>query len=351
MAENKKFRILSIDGGGLRGIIPLQVIKQIEEITGEPIHKSFDLIAGTSTGGLLASALTMQDFDSIEADQRKYSLEEIEYIYKHRGQEIFPRSDNFVWRNFNHLKKWFRPQFQVENLERMLIEYFGDNRITSCLRPIFITSYNIHRNVPVFFTTREATMFPDKNSKLTEICRATSAAPTYFSSHLFKYDKENIVCVDGGVVMNNPSIGALIEVLGNSDYKHYKLDGKNLDLKNISILSLGTGRANKMLKSNSSKKWGRANWIKPIIEISTGGPVKIAHQQIETIFRSAGLDKNYLRIDLDIDEQYSEMSDAKDETINYLLEEVNSQINNNHTLLLKLNIFLKESGIELKQFS
>ena len=349
MAEKRKFRILSIDGGGLRGIIPLQVIKQIETLTGEPIHKSFDLIAGTSTGGLLACALTMQDFESVEADSRKYTLEDIEKIYRERGSEIFPQINGFFEKKLSSFKKLFKPQFDVSNLESILIEYFNDNRITSCLRPIFISSFNIHRNLPIFFTTREATLSQDKNSKLIEICRATSAAPTYFPSHQFQYDSEGIICVDGGIVMNNPSIGALIEVLGNSDYKHYKLGDKNLKLDDISVLSLGTGRANKMIQSSDSKKWGQLKWIKPIIDISTGGPSKIAHQQIETIFKSFGLEKNYLRVDIDIDEEFSEMSDSSENTLNYLLKEVNSQITNNHTLLFRLNLFLEESGIEIKE--
>ncbi|SHH78761.1 CBASS cGAMP-activated phospholipase [Winogradskyella jejuensis] len=344
--KNKKFKILSIDGGGLRGIIPLQVIKQIESITGEPIHKSFDLIAGTSTGGLLACALTMQDYNSIEVDTRKYTLDEIEAIYKERGSEIFPKH-NLLKSGINGISKWFRPQFKIKNLISVLDEYFDDNRITSCLRHVFITSYNIHRNKPIFFTTREASMFPDKNSKLVEICRATSAAPTYFESHNFNYDSENIICVDGGVVMNNPAIGALIEVLGNSDYKHYKINDKRLKLDDISILSLGTGRSNKMLKSSTSKKWGRIKWIKPIIDISTGGPAKIAHQQISTIFKSSGLENNYLRIDIDIEEKYSEMSDSSEETINYLLNEASSQITNNHTLDFKLKLFIEENGIDI----
>lgn len=351
MAEvKKKFKILSIDGGGLRGLIPLQVIRQIEEITGEPIHKSFDLIAGTSTGGLLACALTLQDYDSIEVDKRKYNLEEIEAIYKTRGSDIFPKH-NLLIESLNNVYKWFRPQFKVKHLDSVLIEYFKDNRITSCLRPIFITSYNIHRNKPIFFTTREASLFPDKNSKLVEVCRATSAAPTYFESHNFNYDSENIICVDGGVVMNNPSIGALIEVLGNSDYKHYQINGKRLKLEDISILSLGTGRSNKMLQSSNSKKWGRLKWIKPIIDISTGGPVKIAHQQIATIFKSSGLESNYLRIDIDIDEKYSEMSDSSENTINYILNEASSQITNNHTLDFKLKLFIENNGIEITKLN
>lgn len=347
--SNKKFRILSIDGGGLRGLIPLQVIKQIEELTNEPIHKSFDLIAGTSTGGLLACALTLQDFDATEAGTRKFDLIQIEDIYKNRGKLIFPISKNIFSKNINKISKWFRPQFNAFNLNEILIEYFGDNRITSCLRPLFITSFNIHRNIPIFFTTREASLFSDKNSKLTEVCRATSAAPTYFQSHSFDYNSEKIVCVDGGVIMNNPTIGALVEVLGNSDYKHYRIENKRLNLEDITILSLGTGRSNKILKSNDSKNWGRLKWIKPIIDISTGGPVKMVDQQISTIFKSSGLENNYLRIDIDIDVKFSEMSDSSQETLNYILSESNSQIKNNHTLINKLKLFLDSNVINKEE--
>ncbi|GGE49249.1 patatin-like phospholipase/acyl hydrolase [Pedobacter psychrotolerans] len=342
--ENRKFRILSIDGGGLRGLIPLQVIREIEDITKRPIHKTFDLIAGTSTGGLLTCALSFGDVQSTIGNTRKYSLDQIEDIYLSRGKEIFAKS-NHLMNTYNSLRKWVRPEFNPKNLSKILDEYFGDNRITSCLKPIFITSFNIHRNIPIYFTTREATLQEEKNATLHEICRATSAAPTYFPSYSFNYDSENVVCIDGGIVMNNPAIGALIEVLGNSDYKHYKVDDKRIDLKDISILSLGTGRTKKNINSSFSHKWGRKNWIKPIIDISTGGPVKIVHNQINTLFKASNLEKNYFRIDIDIDEKYSEMSDSNPDTLNYLLNQAKSQITNNHTLKTKLEIFLKENGI------
>lgn len=341
-----KFRILSIDGGGLRGVIPLQVIREIENITSQPIHKTFDLIAGTSTGGLLTCALTFGDVESTVGNTRKYSLDEIQNLYVTRGKEIFPKYGKLK-NSYNAIKKWIRPEFNPDNLQNILVEYFGENRITSCLKPVFIASYNIHRNIPIFFTTREATLQEEKNAKLFEICRATSAAPTYFPSYSFNYDSENIICIDGGIIMNNPSIGALIEILGNSDYKHYKLNEKRIDLKDISILSLGTGRSKKTINSVKSHKWGRKDWIKPVIDISTGGPVKVIHNQILTLFQASGLEKNYLRVDIDIDEKHSEMSDSSDKTIDYLLSEATSQITNNHTLKTKLEIFLQENNIIL----
>ena len=164
MPEKRKFRILAIDGGGLRGVVPLQVIRYIESLTNEDIHKTFDLIAGTSTGGLLATSLTLQDDKSVEGNKRKYSLDQIEEIYLNRGSEIFPPSKNYIAKKYKHLQKWFSPLFNPENLNSILTEYLGEYRIMHCLKPIFVASYDIHRNRPIIFTSREASLFPQKNA-------------------------------------------------------------------------------------------------------------------------------------------------------------------------------------------
>ncbi len=344
MEKKRKLRILSIDGGGLRGVIPLQIIRHIESITQKEIHKSFDLIAGTSSGGILTCALTFQDSESLEGDKRKYTLDEIEKIYVERGKKIFP-SKSLLSIGNNSFKKWFAPLYNPSSLESILYEFFGDARITNCMKRIFITSYDIHRNKPLFFTTRNATQSPDKNARLIDICRATSAAPTYFPTYRFTYDSENTICIDGGVFMNNPSLGALIEVLGNLNYKYYKIN-EEITLEDICILSLGTGQSDKILNSFQSQKWGHLKWIKPIVDLTTNGPVKVIHNQMDTIFQMFGNPDNYLRINVDIKEKYSEMSDSRKEVSDYLIAETKSQILNNNTLTLKLDYFLENSGIK-----
>lgn len=346
--SKRKFRILCIDGGGLRGIVPLQFIKEIERITKEPIHKTFDLIAGTSTGGLLTIALTLQDNESVETDKRKYELEEIENIYLNEGKKIFPQK-NFFKKKTSILTKLFSPEFNTKNFDAVLNKYFSDERISKCLRPIFITSYNIHRNIPIYFTSRDALTSLDKNVKLKEVCRATSAAPTYFPSYELNFNTENLMCIDGGIIMNNPSLGALVEVLGNKDYKFYKIDNKMLSLEDICVLSLGTGYSANLMNVKKVKLWGTIKWIRPIIDISLGGASKIAHKQISTIFKASGVEKNYLRLDIDIDKKYSEMSDSRDSTLTYLKNQTLSQVNNNHTLVNNLKTFLINSGLNLTE--
>jgi patatin-like phospholipase/acyl hydrolase len=326
MEERKKLKILSIDGGGLRGLVPLQIIKHIETITGEEIHKSFDLIAGTSTGGLLACALTFPDFEGIDGDKRKYSLDDIEKIYTKKGSEIFPKTNKV-----RNLISWISPKFSPTNLEKILHDYFNDARITNCLRPIFITSYNIHRSKPIFFTTREASSFPEKNSKLVDICRSTSAAPTYFPSYDFSYGKENIVCIDGGIFMNNPALGSLIEVVNNSESKFYKKNDK-LRLEDIFILSLGTGYTDQIINSHGSKKWGKLKWIQPVIDLTMNGPINVIDSQMMALFDFLKSKNNYLRININIKKEFSEMSDSRDEVTEYLIQETSSQILRNDTL-------------------
>lgn len=340
---SSKFKILSIDGGGLKGLIPLQVIKEIERITKQPIHETFDLIAGTSTGGLLTCALLLQEH-SIEANKRKYTLEQIENIYLEKGKIIFPRYNHFKGL-YMHTRKWIRPMYFSENYEKVLNEYFADYRITSCLKPIFITSYDIHRNIPIFFTRREANRLYENNARLVDICKATSAAPTYFPTHTFIYNGESIICIDGGLIMNNPALGALIEVLSNNAYVHYKIGGiKKPEFKDIMVLSLGTGISSKLFQSQSAKNWGRLQWIKKVIDISMDAPVTIVHDQLDTIFNSMGLEKNYLRINVEIDKKYAEMDDSREETLNHYLHKARSRIKNDKTLKANLKDFFEECG-------
>jgi patatin-like phospholipase/acyl hydrolase len=342
-SRKTKFRILAIDGGGIKGVIPIQFIKEIEELTGEEIHKSFDLIAGTSTGGILAAALTFQDQKSIVANTRKLSLDEIEDIYVKRGKEIFSVRNIFS-KQIHSVKNWFKPNYCPKKLNKILVETFGDAKIASCLKPIFIASYDINRNKPIIFSFRNANSSPTENSSIVEVCRATSAAPTYFPSYTFTHNKEVLTCIDGGIYMNNPSLGALIEVLGNSQYKFYKINGKQVQLSDISILSLGTGTTISNMAKQNSENWGKRAWIKPIINLATNAPVGVIDDQLFTIFKSFGIENQYLRIDITIDKLHSEMSDASAENIKYLINTTKKEIENNTTLMEKLELHLKVSG-------
>jgi uncharacterized protein len=149
---NSKLRILSIDGGGIRGVIPatilLHIEKQIIKLTGNKdakIGEYFDMIAGTSTGGILASLyLTPSKKEKTKA---KYSAAAALGLYAANGDKIFRRG---FWDNITNFKLW-NEKFRADNLQKLLHEYFAETLLSELIRPCLITSYD--------FLNRKATFF------------------------------------------------------------------------------------------------------------------------------------------------------------------------------------------------
>ena len=140
--------------------------------------------------------------------------------------------------------------------------------------------------------------------------------------------------------MNNPSLGDIIEVLWNNSYKNYKLDELNLELKDISILSLGTGLVTGDLAASDTESWGSLSWVKPIIDLSLNAPSQVIDKQLRVMFKSFNIEYQYLRLNIPLEREFSEMSNAKDENINYLIQKTKTAIANNETLMERLKIHL-----------
>jgi len=344
------FRILSIDGGGLRGIVPIQILKHIEVITGKKIIDSFDFFAGTSTGGLISAGLTVKDSNGISP---KHSVEDIERIYLEQGKNIFP---------IKHvIHKWYRKQFwsyllktqfKPTGLENVLKSLLLDEnkiplKISDCLKPIFIPSYDLKSNSPLFFKSRYAFEYSKFDANLIDVCRSTSAGPTYLPPHKFNYPKDDnneVVTVDGGVFMNNPSMGALVEILKHKGDEYYNL--KDLKDEEIFILSIGTGHYSKDI-SQKSMKWGKLKWIQPIVDIMMWGNNQAVDYQIkEGLNFEDGTKINYLRIDINIDDKrFSDMANSDQATLDYLQQKVKDEYLFNPSLQEDLTVFLQNAHI------
>lgn len=186
-------------------------------------------------GGLFVCVLIFFDFEGIDGDKCKYLLDDIEKIYMKKGSEIFLKINKV-----RNLISWILFKFSFINLEKIFYDYFNDVRIINCLRFIFIILYNIYRSKFIFFIIREVLLFLEKNLKLVDICRLILVVLIYFFLYDFFYGKENIVCIDGGIFMNNLVLGLLIEVVNNFELKFYKKNDK-LRLEDIFILFLGMG--------------------------------------------------------------------------------------------------------------
>ena len=324
----------------MRGIIPLEVIRYIEDIAGKQIHQLFDLIAGTSTGGLLASALTMPANLLSLSSERKYSIDDIKHIYTVEGKKIFP--DLSYWQEKAMGKVY--PKYDFKVIEYVLEEYFDKFYLNQTLTPVFIPSYDIQKDEPVYFTSREALIDDSKNILIKKVCRATSAAPTYLATYQLDYDDRNLFCIDGGIFMNNPSLGALTEVLTNSDNKLYKIDFIS-GLQNIYLLSIGTGKSVGTIDSRKSMKWGEIQWGKKAVDLAMKGPVNVVNDHLNVLFQLMRCGSNYLRINVPLDHDKTEMSNSTDQYMKYWAETVDEYVVNNTTTSLKLKNFLEDCGI------
>jgi patatin-like phospholipase/acyl hydrolase len=340
------FRILAIDGGGLRGIIPIQVLKQIEVMTGKSIADSFDLIAGTSTGGILACGLTVKDPDTKKS---LYSLSKLEEIYLTKGKDIFP------WKIPG--SGYASPKFSPKGLQTTLDAFFKDKSLSDCRKPILVSSYDLHHNRTHYFTSRFINPLSkdydfQKNFSLSDICRATSAAPTYLPSFAMTYldgkeSHQQHNFIDGGVYVNNPSLAAIAEVLGNNSDVLYTGNSnseealnKPIALSDIYLLSLGTGKPLKQITPKESSSWGAIQWGRPVVNIMMEGNSQSVHQQTATL-----LGDRYLRINMDVPEDISEMDDSSDKTSTKLLAEANKRIINNQAIQDHLARFVKEARL------
>jgi len=163
-------KILSIDGGGIRGIIPSMILNEIEKNTGKKISKIFDLIAGTSTGGILALGLCKPDSQG----EPQYSAENMMELYEKDGQKIFHRS---FWRGLSTVGGLTDEKYPHGPIEEVFDEYFSNTTLEMSITNVLISSYDIEHRNPFFFKSWRENVKPVEMRKA---ARATSAAPTYF---------------------------------------------------------------------------------------------------------------------------------------------------------------------------
>lgn len=329
------FNILAIDGGGLRGIVPLAILQTIESITGQKIQETFDLFAGTSTGGLIACCLTLRD--EKDPSQPKYSVEQVADIYTSYGSTIFPVRSGLN-RLLHRLISLVAPAYGPEGLDKALRCFVGEQTILDALRPVLVPTYDLSSNQPVFFKSSEASDNPAANAKVYDVCRATSAAPTYLPAYSFIHKNKQLTGIDGGVYVNNPSMAALAEVsrYGDAGFYHKK-DGSKVSYEDIRILSLGTGSYEGTITREQAISWGQLQWITRITDIMMKGVNKSTHYEACEMLDMG----NYLRLSIDIqDERYSDMADASADTRHYLLQQVKEQVTHHPQQVEKLTQFL-----------
>lgn len=299
--------ILSIDGGGIRGIIPGQVLvaleQKLQQIRNDPnfrIVDAFDLIAGTSTGGILTCLYLCPD--SNNPPRPRFTAQDAVNLYLQNGDNIF---DVSLFKSIESVGGLAGEKYSAAPLEKVLKDYLGDLKLSQLLKPCLITAYDITRRKAHFFNQQDADGGTDLafDFYVRDVARATSAAPTYFEpANITAFDRGVYPLVDGGTFANNPAMCACVEAFGYNS---------NLRVTDLKVLSLGTGTVDKPYHYAEAKSWGKLGWVGPVLDIMMSGVSDTVDYQLKTMFKSAGVPAQYLRLQLDL-QQFPDVDSAMD---------------------------------------
>lgn len=280
---NKKFKILSIDGGGIKGLYSASILKKFEKTFNCTTSNHFDMICGTSTGGLIALALSL-----------KISANDICDFYTDNGEKIFPKHKIRNVPFFGKIDYGFVKQvakggkYSDAGLKGALKEIFGDKLIEDCNNLLCIPSYSITEAKPKVFKRDHFDLSRDNKAPIIDVALATSAAPTYFpmaESEFFNNEQ----FVDGGVWANNPTLVGLLEAL-----KYFVGNGKEYD--SIEILSLSSLSITGGKKTGLKRERSFIDWKEDLFETSMNGQSYFSDFFMSEIHNIYDVDINYLRI-------------------------------------------------------
>lgn len=306
------YNILSIDGGGMKGLISAIVIEQLEkEIKQYSGNESahicdyFDLIAGTSTGSILTGIYLCPDsFDRI-----KYTASDAVKLYQDHGKEIFTHKRCYGLKSLYGLH---RSKYSNGNLSNLLNEYFGLVKLSHLRKPCLIPAYDIETGSAFFFNTISAKEDPDDDFYLKDAVLASAAAPTYFPPVVVDSLTHQKLCmVDGGISCNNPSMCAFVEAI---KMPHFT------SVDHVNIFSVGNISKEISYACKYTKKWGLIDWFNPLLHIFMDANKQTVDYQLKMLYDSMQNKDNYLRIEKIAENSHDipDMDDASPKAMEYL---------------------------------
>ncbi len=240
--STQRFRILSIDGGGIKGIFPAAFLAAIEPKLPNQIFKYFDLIAGTSTGGIIALGLGM----GLKAN-------ELLDFYLQKGSTIFPSFGKSV---FGKIRGLFKTKYASHELRNALTVAFGERKLGESTTRLVIPTLNANSGrIYVYKTRHHQKLEVDEDVKVVDVALATAAAPTYLPPHI---SPQGIPFLDGGLWANNPTGLAVVEAVGIL----------NQDRRNLEVLSLG---CTEEPQDFSIVRGGGLQWARAAIKAAMSG--------------------------------------------------------------------------------
>ncbi|XP_074570180.1 patatin-like protein 2 [Curcuma longa] len=311
--HGKRITVLCIDGGGIRGLIPATIIEflesELQKLDGPDarIADYFDVISGTSTGGLIATMLAAPG----ENNKSLFAAKDIVQFYLDHSPKIFPqRRSGFLSPALNLVDAFSGPKYDGKYLRSKIQELLGNTKLSQTLTSIVIPTFDIKLSQPLIFSSFETEQFPLHDALLSDICISTSAAPTYLPGHYFETQDDqgntkSFNLIDGGVAANNPTISAMSQVTkqilqSNTDFESYE----PVDYSRLLVISIGTGtgkQAQKNYTAQMSSRWGLLGWLynggnTPLIDIFSGASSDLVDIYTAHVFQAHDSENRYLRI-------------------------------------------------------
>jgi predicted acylesterase/phospholipase RssA len=255
--NGKLIKILSIDGGGIRGVIPAMVLQRMEEKLNKPIAHVFDYIAGTSTGGVISLLLAKPQVGS--ETEPMYSAKDIVELYADHGRDMFRRSRGYQVQTLNG---WLRNKYPEQSVNATLQSYLdrGERHtMNDALTKVFLTSYDIERRCHVYLRSYN---YSSRDFYMSDAARATAAAPAYFPSVRITNTRGDLTyhLIDGGLVANNPSLMVLADAIRRNDPGNKYL-----------VVSLGTGSYEEPIRYQKARRRGLFGWAPGILDVMFDG--------------------------------------------------------------------------------
>lgn len=330
--------ILSIDGGGVRGILPAAIVAHIEKRAQQMSGNSnlrvahlFDLLGGTSAGGILTTLYLTPS--SSNNSTPKYSAGEVAQLYKELAPTLFYRRFSYRLRSAFGL---LRSRYNEEELYRFSKELIGDTYLSEVMSECLITAYDLTNRKAILFSKNSTRKYGDMaDYKLSDVACATSAAPSYFVPANIE-SKEGVKrhLVDGGVYASNPTMCTLVEAL--------KIwPDKGLDRH--FLLSIGCGKVVKPYHPHRTKRYGYIHWLNPLIDVLMSSVAETTDYQVMQMFRLAHSSENYIRIEPSILNASSRIDNANPENIRRLCAAAGNFIEHNGVLLEEITSRLVEN--------
>lgn len=304
-ATRKTIRILSVDGGGVRGVVPALFLQRLEKDLNLPIHELFDYVVGTSTGGLIALALTKPGIGGSPA----FSAASVADFYEREAPSLFTNRRS-------RLLPFGKPRYGNTGVDELVTRALGNTLLSESLTEVMVTAYDMSNRCPKLFVSWEARELNCENFYMRDVARATTAAPTYFTPALVAARDSTaptLHLVDGGVFANNPT------AMGFFEATHEELRrGTRLEDTEFIVVSLGTGMFKKSYAHEQTKNWGMVEWTRPLLDVVFDGIGETVDYQLRVMFTSGQWRGHYYRFQGELDPAGAELDNASKPTMQRL---------------------------------